>query len=1152
METDPMKLPWWKVAAAGGFVCAATIGIIELRRSTSSCAMDADAPVIAFEGDTAQAAPWKPATELDDETAGIDPDAMLPARLQLVGHAKADVEFAAAPVPQTKADGPAAVQPELKNPTREELLLHVARNARKRKEYDESAKFYRRSMELLPGRPEIHYEYAELLAEAGKHEELKAFLAKIERETPPKDDAAKQRLAALKDQEQPKAKDPPAPPTSTAPMQPTAPAPPMGTAPVLTQPTPPAPPNQVGKSPPPLKTVEGPTAASTTPAPPAPNRIVAPKKNSESTETPQAFHPPTMQDFERVIAADPNNPQAKLGLARLKLGAWRCSEAGDLLAEASPQLANDREYRLTVAWRHAILGEYHDARCLLQRLRDEAPGDSCCTLAIADLCFLANDHHRTLGEYGKICEGCEESSDALLGAAHALMELRRYEDAFLVCNRRLAIDPNSPEALILLTESLRRMGKIDEAIGRCKRLLTTLPEDHPAVTPMRLQYAKLLVHQGRTAEARTEFETLALTSYGNHPIVVWGLWAFPGKGDNKPRPPAPPVPPEDANFAVVVSEFFVELGKPLDAVNLLEQASASAPSEVLLLNRLGDARSQLRIGTGRYSAMDAYMRALTLSPNNVHALLGYAKAARHAGMWTEALEATDRTIQLDSLDIQARLEKARSLYAMRRFADADAVYAQAAGAPAAEQLRRELGRIAENMPPEQQQVLMPALTADSNNVRELVNVAAQQNEGMREELTRIGADYDAVNTMRGSFSQERAVKAYTDWSPIRGIDAGMKRLGTQPLDDESAFDLGRNYSTLHSTREAEKFYRKVLDTSPNHYAAGVAADRLDLEHGPKATAEGTYFRQRGRKGLTDIDRLRTQAWFSVNMGDEDEYVAVGAGWIRLDPRDDAELDGNVASVRAQFKPFDLLLLHAQLNGESYDDRIEDRLTYDIGATWRASDCLKVYGTLYSNNVVENGETLRQDIYREGLTAGGEYTFNRGDDLGAWYRYANYSDDNELHEFDVFYSHRFCLWPDELKAIADYHYWAYDEGTIPPVVAPPLGGPVLLGTVHPYFAPNGYGLVSAHLEWTKALCGDTFKEADLTWIGIRGGGGVDTDGVGFVFGRAIFHRDLCYWLSFHTELGATESKVYRDLSAYAYLTARLRKFTKTCWATAPAR
>jgi tetratricopeptide (TPR) repeat protein len=1184
MESDPMKLPWWKVAAAAGFACAATIGISELGRwSKQSCAEpDPHHPIVAIIDEAAPTpaptdAPWKSATELDDETAGIDPEAMLPAKLQLVGLARADLEFAAAAVPQTKKDGPDAVEPELKNPTREEVLLKNARDAKKKKDYNESAKFYLRTLEVAPNSQEVKYEYAEMLAEAGKSDELKAFLSKIGKEAP-KDDAAKKRVAALVEKDQ-KAKEPspPTPPMKSTSKQPSPPLPTLNPPPptdakktpakLPTLPLPPPSPKETVEAPKKtgdglLKTVEAPKKTSdapkpadtvTAPLPPMKPVIPPPKPLPPALKTETIAKPqPNQRGPETAVKPNPDEARAKLGLARMQLDAWRCSAAAELLAAIAPKLGNDREYRLTVAWRHAIVGEYHDAKKLLERLLDEAPGDPNATLALADLYLLAGDYNRALGEYGKIGEGGEASPDALLGAAHALMELTRYEDAFLICKRRLASDPNNADAVVLLTEALRRMGKCDDAIVRCKRHLESLPEVDRAGSPIRIQLAKLHLHKGRTEHARAEFETLATTPAAKHPIVVWGLWAFPGKTDDKQRPPTPPVPPEDVNFAVVVSEFLLKLDHPGDAVHLLEQASAASPSELLLLVRLGDARSKLRTGTGRYSAMDSYMRALTLSPNNNKAMLGYAKAARHAGMFGEGLSTADKLLKLDPQDAPATFEKARTLYAMRCYAEADAVYARGAATTGEERLRRELGRIAGMLPPERQQSLAPALTAEPGHVREVLNVVAQQDEGLLEDLVRIGAEYDAARATSQAFAEERAVKSYGDWSPIRAIDAAVRRLESHPLDDEAAFDLARNYSTLHTTREAEKFYRKVLLESPNHYCAGVAADRLDLEHGSRARAEADYFRQRGRDGLTEIDRFRTQAWLSMNLGDEDEYIAVGEGWIRLDPTDGSPaIDGNIASLRAQYKPFDLLLLHGQFNGETYDAGFRNRLTYDIGAAWRASDCMKLFASVFSQNVAENGESIRQDVNRDGFIVGVDYTFNRCDDSGAWYRWADYSDENQLHEFDLYASHRFSLWPTELKLIGDFHYWSFDNGTTFPVGLP-FGSPLLLGAVHPYFAPNGYGLASAHLEWTKCLSGDTFKEADLTWVGLRGGGGVDTDGVPFLFGRAMFHRDFCYWLSFHTELGATESRVYRDVSAYAYLTARLRKFSKSCWATDPSR
>jgi hypothetical protein len=634
MEFDPMKLPWWKIAAAGGIACVALVGIVSLWESSKpiSTVADVAAPVVTMEGEASS--PWNQTKELDDETAGIDPDTMLPTKLRPIGPAS-DLEFAAAPIPQVK-DEPAA---ELTNPSREELLLHIARNARKRKDYDESAKFYRRIVELQRDRAELQFEYAEMLAEAGKNIELKEVVEKIERRSKPKDDAGRKKLAALKE--------------------------------------------QVGR---------------------------------KSTPLPTAPVPPSSV---KMHAADYDG--------------W--SKSG----------------------------------------QDSIP-----------------------------------------------------------------------------------------------KQITEAPKPATVISP---------------------------------PMTFDSL-----------DPPMIPTPP-------TVGDTSKKNSGPPDDLK---------PPE-----------------PDHHPSNDDYRQLLTADPN-------------HA-----------------------------------------------------------------------------------------------------------------------------------------------RPLESQPFDAKSAFDVGRMDSQFH------------------------------------ATLDGDYFRQRGRDGLTDIDRFRLQGWLSMNVGDEDGLIAVGEGWLHNSLRNAPDVDGNVISVRGQYKPFDRLFVHAQLNGETYDARFRDRLTYDLGASWRSSGRLRVYGNLFGNNVAENAESIRQDIHRHGVMVGVDFSPNPCDDFGGFYRFADYSDDNQLNEFDLYASRRLSHWPDELKLIGDIHYWSYDSGTAF-ALGLPFDAPPLYGTAHPYFAPGGYSLFSGHLEWKKALSSDVFAESDLTWIGLRGGGGVDSDGVAFAFGRAIFHRDFFYWLSFHSELGVTESRVYRDLSAFAYLTARLRK------------
>jgi hypothetical protein len=249
--------------------------------------------------------PWKSTAELDDETAGIDPDVMLPAKLQLIGHA-ADLEFAAAPIPQTKS-APAEGNGELRNPSRDELLLHIARNARKRKDYDESAKFYRRTMELTKGQVDVQLEFAEMLAEAGRTAELKTQLEKIERESPPKTDVERKRLAKLKNPEGNKAAMPTPPAPLAPPKSPTIPVTaPVGQAAKASAKTN-SPKESQGTA---AKKLEAPSKLSSsgptkqTDAPPKPVAVKNNKKSFDSLDPPAAPTPPTAATVDVAKKAD--------------------------------------------------------------------------------------------------------------------------------------------------------------------------------------------------------------------------------------------------------------------------------------------------------------------------------------------------------------------------------------------------------------------------------------------------------------------------------------------------------------------------------------------------------------------------------------------------------------------------------------------------------------------------------------------------------------------------------------------------------------------------------------------------------------------------------------------------------------------------------
>ncbi len=174
---------------------------------------------------------------------------------------------------------------------------------------------------------------------------------------------------------------------------------------------------------------------------------------------------------------------------------------------------------------------------------------------------------------------------------------------------------------------------------------------------------------------------------------------------------------------------------------------------------------------------------------------------------------------------------------------------------------------------------------------------------------------------------------------------------------------------------------------------------------PQVLLNFDFFSQRGHNGLSSIDIARFTTALRCPWGDENEFVTVGFTRSEYIPaNDDPSVPGNIPFVAGQLKCCDgLLQLYGKINFETYPKQIvdrvtfdnglryghlglEDRVTFDNGLRYDFLDQLHGNASVFLNNVVENGESIRQDIYRYGgrlgldaqptrtWTMSGTYTF----------------------------------------------------------------------------------------------------------------------------------------------------------------------------------
>lgn len=84
---------------------------------------------------------------------------------------------------------------------------------------------------------------------------------------------------------------------------------------------------------------------------------------------------------------------------------------------------------------------------------------------------------------------------------------------------------------------------------------------------------------------------------------------------------------------------------------------------------------------------------------------------------------------------------------------------------------------------------------------------------------------------------------------------------------------------------------------------------------------------------------------------------------------------------------------------------------------------------FLDNVTASGEALRQDIYRLGGRISGNYQHTRRLSFGALYRYAYYSDVNNLNEANFNTTYLFLYAPQQLRLILSVNNLFYSNQTV---------------------------------------------------------------------------------------------------------------------------
>ncbi|WP_162136229.1 tetratricopeptide repeat protein [Zavarzinella formosa] len=850
--------------------------------------------------------------------------------------------------------------------------------------------------------------------------------------------------------------------------------------------------------------------------------------------------------FNQVLAADPANGAALIGIARVYLETLQPAAAKRVLDSFVPNAANQRGYLMTYSSYHQAVGEYTEAKQIYRDMLRRNECDHEVRYALGRVLEYTKEWEKAKAEFAKIPPQDKMARKARLWFGMALLHQRKFAEAAQVAEQMMRDDPNNPESIALGTRALAKLGQFDKAINTGRGYLATNPKDDRAATIVRLAVGRALLEANRNLDAAREFEIALSKPAGRLPEAYYGLARSAERLGNADRAQQivgtlTGAMGGDVRSRLLLADFYADDFEDQKVIEIAGSVAATDGDNLAALVRLADAQQRASRWPGNPSeAFATCQRILRQSPTNVRGHLAMARSFAVTQNFRKSAVQYDQLIAIDPEFTIPPRERARILYSDHQFSAARSQYNVMLSPTAEDGVMSTMAYYAQR-DQKMRNAFGPYLSGGMAGPAlraELARIAATcGDDDVKLAAHRLICDYDATIAWQEPFRLERdakELKGYRDYMAIPQYNA----VNTfEPTNTETLFDEGQTYGALKMTRAALTWYGNCLAVDPTHRESICASERAGAEISPKLDEKYDWMSQRGRTGLASIDRQRLISAATLPIGDENEYVQFGYMRVGYFPTDDKALWGNIPFIRAQKKWDDnRLMTYGQLNVEQYQDRFKTRPTFDAGYWYDVNDVVRTRGGLYLENVAENGETLRQDIFRYGAYAGADIKPTRTWAFGGTYTYAHYSDRNDANYGFLYNEVALSLPPKMLKLVQRLNMYGFREGT---QVVDPANPTNIFGAVHPYFSPDCFVSGEFRVEWWHWLSRDYYIHSNQCWYSLQYGIITDNNLVTYHDMKAIVNWDINTYFSVGAEGRATISSgnEYNMYSAMGYLQIR---------------
>lgn len=753
------------------------------------------------------------------------------------------------------------------------------------------------------------------------------------------------------------------------------------------------------------------------------------------------------------------------------------------------------------------------------------------TLLLGEIMLASGNYLEALSDFEQTLDTDPGNRRANFGKARALQELGQFDAAECVLANYVLTHPNelsakyrlaqlyvdrrifiSAERLYIeIIESnpgvvytyeayirlLAKQYRFEEAQALIAELQASRPMELLLISQLRIELAGVLMKERRPIEAMELLRNYKPVSRLQIPRGYFLMHVAASRaGDNSVALGAKQkllmICSESLATSVQTAELALSECLAKLAVEILQQAKSACGDQIAMIVREADAHAAMQNQESFFVAEEIYRSALATSPTNARARIGLARVLISMGRAAES-ERLYNGIASDMPNyVVALREKARLVYQLRGNKYGAAAYNTA--------LRQAEPSGQMFAPPAQ---IGPALSIDRTH-------------------------FDSP-TLTQAISAEKQAKSFKDWRPTTAIHEYQNLIAIEPTNEDAYFDLAQQYSMKKRTCAALGVYNELLEVNPCNYAASVAVTGTRRKLKPRTDFNFLYFRQSGRDGLANVTRLGMEWGAAAPFGDEDEYVRFNYKHLIYRAPGFSAVSGNSFGGEIHDRFLEDYTWFAKMDVQVFDDGgFSNRPVFDVGFGKDIIDDAYVEVGGFFENVVENGESIRQD-----LSMGGGRLLGRMNVLPRWaaesrYRFIGYSDNNFRHDFYVHNRFRVLQAPNEVNLLADYDFLSFREQSTPGA------GPGIQGTTHPYFAPSGFSTVSLGAEWKYHFGQHHFDGAPQKWCSVEYRGQWDSSGEFYNNASVKAYCDVSERFAAGAETMLTRSAVYDNDMVYAYM------------------